>query len=89
MAAPPVMLEEILVVLWWDIEPFRPTVNVIVEEKSTKTPAVTVVVSTNVERFTADSTVLEILRKLFVTLFMHDMRTVRWFDNLFTLETGG
>jgi hypothetical protein len=40
------------------------------------------------QRFTADGTILEIFGEFLVALFVHDMRTVGWFDDFFALEAG-
>src|SRR5271170_7117948 len=47
------------------------------------------VISANVQWFAADGAVLEILGELLVALFVHDMWTVGWFDDFFSLETCG
>lgn len=41
------------------------------------------------ERLATDGTVLEIFGKLLVTLFVHDMWTFWWLDNLFALKARG
>jgi hypothetical protein len=39
--------------------------------------------------FATDRTILKVFGEFLVTLFMHDMRTVWRFDDLFSLEAGG
>jgi hypothetical protein len=40
------------------------------------------------QRFTTDGAILEIFGEFLVALFVHDMRTVGWFDDFFALKTG-
>jgi hypothetical protein len=61
---------------------YRPITTKILAESRT-------VISANVQWFAADGTVLEILGELLVALLVHDMWTVGWFDDFFSLETCG
>jgi hypothetical protein len=47
------------------------------------------VVSSHMQRLAADGTVLEILGEFLITLLVHNMGTIWWLDNFFTLETRG
>jgi|SRR5271169_3468811 len=85
------MLDDMLFVLWWEMEPLRATSVSVCGQMGAHTKALfeAAVVATQMKWFAADGTIGEVFGELLVALLVHDMRTIGRLDHLLALEASG